>query len=623
MFNIFIILLLACASGFAATGGGGGGAPNVVTISPGANLATYNWQNDTAYQLGEGTYSPGTPSILMSNLMTRTAIGGILLASKTNITIRGVPGGTVIDGRTVGLGELLTLSNCLNIRIEGIEFRGHTNFNWANLPGFSPITTNAGAYIWGSIALMATCSDITFDNIWVNGSVDHGLWDYAASNGALFPNADTPSTNNIQVLNSKFSYCGSFRTNSTTPTTALPQADGTAIVPSGGGWNISGCYFDNNLRGIEPYDEGDAGGKLGFGTIITDCYFKNNFLFAIGPAGSTNAHSVLIANCKIINDRSFNFRGTNFGGANQDVLGYDSYGLFLNGGRGWHVMNTEVAGLWRGGLFIGNGSSFCDDFIIDGLVIRDIYTGTGGAGIGGQIGVVADDAASASSVRRLLMSNVKIINTEVRGFRTTACRDCTFENIDLFNAGVYTTASSANHSGISVGEDSFTVNNPTNVTLRNIRAWSGQNGAGAQAYAVFWAANVYSSSFENWFLVGQAENGGITNKSGSRVSFLGPIKNYAGTVDYAAIAANTAVDTVFTAVGVTTNDMVAVSVPPSIYTGGIAGGELLFGAWGTNSTLTDGQIVLRANNTDTGAATGNPNNSTFHFQARQVRIHGQ
>lgn len=610
--NLFccIVLLFAAHVRGAAflEGGGGGGAPNVVTISPGTDLSQVSWQNDTAYQLGDGGYRVGTPSIILSNFLVGTSYGGTLLANKTNVTIQGVRGQTKIYA-TNGVGEGLFISNCSGINLIDVDYIAYTNFNRNQMPGYSPITTNQGAYLWANIAFYRS-ENLLFKGLYMFGGGDHGVADNAYNNGTLFPISDIKSTNNIVFEDCTFMYQGGFRTNSASGGATSYSLDGASIICTSA--RIRRCHFESTLRGIEIYDEADAGGGVFAEIEITDCTFKNTLSFAIGMAGSTNGHHGLIANCRLYNDRTFSIYGTNWGGASQpDFNTFTSYGLDLSGGRGWRIANTDISGLRTAGVFLGNGNSFCDDFTFNNIYIHDIIDGQSGTGVGLQIGITTDTAAMASSARRARFSNITLKNIAAKGARFTACRDCVVDGITLIDAGLYNTASSESFAALSLGESSFSANTLTNFTLRNV--W----GSGVSAYGIVAASGTVNALVENWTLTGYGENGGVTNKAGANVTFAGASKTFYATIDLPSIGVNSQFTTNFTASGVTTNFSVeTLRIPAQFYASGNTT-NVIYTAWCSNDL-----VYVKFSNNDAVTAADAPS-VRMAATVRQVQIPGQ
>jgi hypothetical protein len=577
----------------------GGGAPAVTIVAPGAGLKAIleASANDKTYQLGVGTYTV-TPSILQSNLAAGNTFTGITLANKTNVTLLGVPGSSIIDG-SVAPGQQLWISNCSGIKIIGVTFIGYTNHASQTFPFNS-------SFIWSSVDLLR-CENVLFENCRIERQADHGLTDKGAeADGGVA--SSPPSTNQMVVRNCYFENIGGFRSG------AL-ATDGTAIVPTG--WTIENCEFRNCLRGIEPYESPGALGQIINNCVIRGNRFYNMVEFAVSTAGATNIHNAIVENNYIRNDYTFSYHGTNFGPGFYESI---CVGYNFNGGRGWLVRNNVARGGMSAGFQFLNSLSFLDDFIVIGNSTIDIDRGSGSVGVGFTIGDSANSAAAASSVRRMMFRENTAINAGsvgYGGFRILGCRDSTFDNNIAIKSHVYTAVDVAN-SAFNVGVAGNSAAFITNLVMRNNLAIDGGIGT---PYGFVLQDNIRNAVFENNDARDYGANGGFTNRSGANVSILGPVKNYSASVDFPSIAGNGVSDIVITAVGVTTNDVITYSLPSQFW--GNPSDKVVFAAWATNSTATDGQIVFRAINNDVAVATVNFAATTVQFQARAVRFHGQ
>lgn len=613
-FFVLVCLLVSCVESFAQVqvrpvSGGGGGAPNVTSLSPGSGFsnAVANLVNGGTLQLGRGTYTVNA-SILNSNFNRSTAFLGITMQDKTNVSILGVPGQTIIDASGSGPGELLWITNCSGVYISGVTFRGYTNHNIAAMPSYGNGTNN-NAYLWAGVNVYR-CANLTFYNCSWIGHSDHGLQDKGAETVGYVAVTDL-STNNIVVDSCYFEDIGQWRTNTTT---SVNNWDGTAIVPTG--WTIRNCTFKNLGRGIEPYNEGDSESRVFYNCAIENNNFYNMVEFAVSPAGSTNGHFVQVIGNKLFNDRIYSYHGSNFGPG--QTFYSPCFGFYWNGGRGWVFKNNLAQGTMQHGFYSVNSLSFLYDGVWEGNTAREIRRGDGSAAIGFVFGDNANTAAAASSVRNGRVLNNFAINCDVAGFQFMSGRDMLIEGNQAYNGTAYTSDNLV-FGGMLFGVSGGTSASLTNWTVRGNRVFADNGGA----YGITLQNNIQNLVFENNEIQGNfVFNGGITNRSGAAVATLGIPKTYGAAVNIASIGINAAVDTVITAAGVTTNDSVTVNIPPQWFVGGAAA-EVSYFAWATNSTATDGQIILRVVNSDTTAATVDFPSVNMVFQARQMRIHGQ
>jgi parallel beta-helix repeat protein len=343
---------------------GSGSAPNVQMLDPGSGLtaALANMTNGGTLQLGAGIYTV-TPSLLNSNLVNGNQFTGATLANRTNITILGIPGRTIVDGSSAP-GEVLWLTNCSTVFIYGTTFIGWTNHNIMEWPLNSQ-------FLWAGVNFLK-CERLTFDTCAIIRHADHGLQDKGAetpSNIASGP----PSTNQIIVRNTYFHDIGSFRTNTSLGTIFV---DGTSIVPTA--MTIENCVFDTVFRGVEPYDENATppNSQRFFNGIVRNSTFINVCDFGISTAGSTNGHNYLIEGNLFQNDQSWSLHGTNFGVSAQPPL---SSGIYNNAGRGWVIRNNTFSGTFTRAIYLFG----VHDNVIEGNRIYSITnrSGVNGAGI--------------------------------------------------------------------------------------------------------------------------------------------------------------------------------------------------------------------------------------------------
>jgi hypothetical protein len=552
--------------------GTGVGLPGrVVSVSSGTGLTAIlsTAVADTTYLLGAGTYTV-TPSIMDSNRVSVNAVQGIVMQNKTNITIRGIPGSTVLNGRA-SAGELLYLSNCSNIRIEGIQFDAWTNHNF--------IAWSFGLnYLWSTLSIYNS-ANVTVDNCFFNGGMDHGVVDYSAQQATL----NTPSTNNIRITNNRFEDYGSWRSLDG----VVVYADGTCIVPVGG-WLIANNTFRYSHRGVEPYE--DSGNFVQKGCIVRDNKAENMAEFFFSNAGSTNIHFGVLSGNYVFNMRTWSWRGTNygFGGYGTDA------GIALNGGRGWRINDNYVEGTFYNAYRIGVSSgSPVDDCELKNNTAVDIDRGDG-LGYGFWIGDnTGDTALKANNVRNLIMTGNSARRCAYGAYRIFSGRDIVFENNTAYQGTLYT-AWAATSSAFLAGRDGYTVNRITNLIVRGNTMMDGGVGA---PYGYVLNDNIQSATFENNISVGYAAVGGLTNRSSSAVAISGHARSFIATIDLPSIGVGSQFTTNFTATGVSTNDAATIHIPAQFYASGNTT-NMVANAWCSNATV----YVKFANNDTVSAA---------------------
>ena len=504
--------------GGAGTGGSGGsnfvtysGVPNVTNLQAGSTLtaALAALANNSTIQLGDGLYTV-TPSILNSNLTAGNAFSGAQLLNKTNITILGVPGRSIIDGSS-GLGECLWVSNCSNIKIIGVTIRGMTNHNFMALPRYG--NSSPPDYLWAGVNVFK-CENVLFENCTIERHTDHGIQDKGSESIAASSSANSPgSTNQMVIRNCYFEDIGGWRTNSTAGGSIA--TDGTAVVCTG--WTIENCKFRNCLRGIEPYDEADANGQVFYNFKAVNNEFYNMIDFAVGMAGSTNAHNGIISGNRLVNRYPQSYHGTNFGA----VLVSVCTGYNINGGRGWKVTDNTAEGSMYAGFSFQNSVSFLDDCLVSRNAVTDINRGDG-ISYGFIVGDSANSANAASSVRRMKFTDNDAYNTPYSGFLIVAARDSIFTGNIGIKANLYSAVNifdTAMKIGIAGNSSAFI----TNIVVNNNTMIDA--GAGAPfGYVV--EDNVRSITFNDNTATGFAIGDGLTNRSAVIISMIRISSNF-------------------------------------------------------------------------------------------------
>lgn len=462
----------------------------LLTTNDNITLSLSNAQNNTTYILSAGNYAL-TPSIMDSNRVAGNAVRGIVMMNKTNVNV--IASGLVeLDGRS-SVGELMYLSNCSNIRIEGASWYGYTNHNFTVLP-------EGTSYLWSTLSIYKS-EFVTVENNFFRGGSDHGIGDYSAQQAVL----NTPSTNGIRILNNRFEDYGSWRTN----TGSAHNADGTCIVPVGG-WLIENNTFKNIHRAVEPYE--DSGNFVQKGVIVRNNKAENIVEFFFSPAGSTNMHNGIVSGNYIFNPAAWSWRGTNYG-----LAGYGAGdGIVLNGGRGWKINDNFVEGSFYNAYRIGLSGAPVGDCELNGNTAINIDRGDV-IGYGFWIGdVAADTALKANNVRGLVMRGNKAFRCANGAYRIFSGRDIVFENNFGYQPAL-TVGNAISSSAFLAGWDGYTVNKITNLTVRFNTMLDG--GVGAM-YGFGFYDNVQSCLFQDNIASGYtgAAGLGVTNRSGTAIA---------------------------------------------------------------------------------------------------------
>jgi parallel beta-helix repeat protein len=560
MLNIFILLLLACVSGFAATGGGGGGAPNVVTISPGANLATYNFQSSNAYYFGKGNYTPGTPSLLQSNLNRSTTFTGILKSNLSQVSFIGVPGQTVINGRG-SLGDSALFLQCTGLYFYGITFLGYTNHNILQLPEMGT-GTNTGAYL-GAIVNLAACEDIVFENCVFDGSWDHGLLDFAANNSG-YPYGNIMSKR-VKLINCRYRDIGGFRRAGGANT----SWDGTCVIP--GAWDADGCVFEDSLRAWEPYDEGDPGEKRFFGATLRNSTIRNMNVGGVLTAGTTNAVDSRVINCAFTNQLGWTYHGSNYTVA-------DEHGAIdWRASDGLIAIGNTIDGVWGSGIF---GYGFTRGEIRNNT-IRHLTNVAGVNAIGIKL----------QGTTNVIVSGNTILAPKTYGMYLYGTKDSVVENNDIRDPGLGT--------GILIA--TFAPFTASNNFIRNnfIKATTGisdQLGGLLPQYI-----------FNNEIVATTK----ISNLSGDNMQVEGPPRVWNYTNDFPSIAAGGSFRTNFPAPGARTNDFGYLMTPDQFFR---LGTNVFPYGWASNDTF---WIWVQ----NVGPAASDPGSVRFKGMVKQVEAY--
>jgi hypothetical protein len=383
-----------------------------VTTNDNVSLILSNAQNNTAYILAPGSYAI-TPSVLSSNLSGGTQYRGITFAGKTNVAILGLKGSTIIDGSSE-YGELLVITNCSGITVDGIAFYGKTNHNWTQV-----IPTN---HIWAGIRI-ANSEKITFQNCDISRHFNHGICDLAA-NFASVP----ASTNQIIIQNNLFEDAGSWRTNFPSP------FDGTAIVPTG--WTVRNNKIKNVFRGIEPYLADNGQPSVIWNCIIENNEIENAYDAGITPAGNTNFHGVRISGNTIRNHPGFAYHGSN-------ALFSSGAAIIWNGGPKWSIDNNIISGAFPYGIQIGGS-------VVDGSIT------------GNRIADMTNNAAAvgiiAETAYRLKISGNRISGAKASAMYLYGLRDSDVSDNQLVNPS---------YSGAGIRIATFGANVASNLNIRN------------------------------------------------------------------------------------------------------------------------------------------------------------
>lgn len=226
---------------------------NVFHVNKDSNLSSIltNAPNNSMILLGQGDWT-NTCSYVFSN----GNLGMFHLRDRTNIEIRGFGQATL---RTVTEGDILNLSNCSNIRLVGIKFRGVKQTNVTQ-------TANYGAVI------PAACKNIEVYGCDFSEIGNHAIVDHGGLAGAF-------QSTNVYIENNTFFWVGSW--------TANLGYDGAGVQMSSY-WKIRNNRFIECSQPIEFFGPNEAVACIH--NIVEDNYIENPVKLGMGENGCTNSY---------------------------------------------------------------------------------------------------------------------------------------------------------------------------------------------------------------------------------------------------------------------------------------------------------------------------------------------
>ncbi len=372
------------------------GISNVVYLNGSSNVvsALSNVVSGTRYVLAKGAEWQVRGDSVKSN-----GLAAINIFNKSNVEIVGY-GATIY---ATNIGDVLYLTNCQNVQIEGLTLKGTVVTNYVAL---GPI-----GVVWGALGYFA-CNDLRLYHNRMIDHHDHGVLDYASQGGNW-----KPATTNIQGRFNFFYNGGSMRTNESS------VKDGTAIVPTGGDWTDNTIMYW--MRGFEPYVENLGGSATVQNTLIARNRIVNSMDDAILTAGSTNAHGLIIEDNVIEWHPGATWRGSNF------IV--SATGININAGQRVKILRNKIYYAPNFDIDVpGNLEKF-------GFVIEDNF-GYGyfyGASGGGGLEVTSSSARMPN--RGFSIKNNKFEFKRGFGIGLTGVRDSEISGNKLINTGLDST----------------------------------------------------------------------------------------------------------------------------------------------------------------------------------------
>ena len=420
---------------------------------------------------------PVTARQVNTNGQGTFAAGGINILSRQNkMTIRGVPGQSILDSAST-VGELFWISNSPGLRIEGLVIKG---FVITNYPSFTNGVTMAGVSVMN-------VSNFYFERNEVIDHFGHGLWDLGDSYNSV-------STNNCFVRWNRFENIGSSRTNASAGTIF---ADGTGVVP--GAWTVEGNYFTACLVGVEPF--GISGEAAYRGCVIRNNVFVNNLIYGIHDGSATNCVELVCEGNRFWNQTNYTRRGSNIvaGSAAIHFRGDDAV-----------IRNNDIGGEWSYGIDIPlTATEQVTGTEIEGNYIHDIYEA---ANLAYGIDIHLDTSTATPGAFGLTVRGNKFSRIEGRALRFYGVRDSVISDNQFINP--YTDG--GGHHAIQLRVNGSTIN--SNILVLNNRFY---RTAGVMTYALFTEAGGKAIRFFDNETFG-ATSGIIDNNIGAelRVRFL-------------------------------------------------------------------------------------------------------
>lgn len=288
------------------------------------------------------------------------AIGAINLFNRSNLTIYGTPGVTILDSPST-VGSLVVLSNCQNITFHGITFKGFVVTNYVTFTG-----NCAGAMSGVGIV---DSSGILFENCQFLDHHNFGLQD-------LGYNFDRLSSN-VTVRACLFQNCGSAITN------CAMTIDGGGIAA--GYWTVEQCVFQDSVRGIEFFALSGTTPNLTHGYTARNNEFRNNLL-SHASADSFLQNGVISGN-RFHNVPGYTRRGSNI---------LNSFRAVWCLGSGTVIKDNRITGQGESGIHINSQFGNITGLQIVGNTISGI-TNPGSAAAGLVLGNTAGGSSAVIS----------------------------------------------------------------------------------------------------------------------------------------------------------------------------------------------------------------------------------
>lgn len=273
---------------------------NVYYVNPDSNLSSIltNAPNNSTIRLGQGNWTNA-----VSRQFSNNVLGMFHLQNKTNITIQGFGRATIV---TTNEGDHMVISNCSNIKLLGINFRGVK-------------TTNADAQALYGAVILAASREIEIANCDFSEIGDHGIIDHIGLAGGF-------QSTNVYVHDNRFFWVGGWHS-------AVLGYDGAGVV-CGSYWRVWRNRFLECQQPIEFFGSFDA--REVVHVSIQDNYLENPTKAGIYDNGQTNNYWQKITGNLIIFDDSKRTVSSN-GLASAD-------GIVLAVGRGVLIEGNTIMG---------------------------------------------------------------------------------------------------------------------------------------------------------------------------------------------------------------------------------------------------------------------------------------
>lgn len=225
---------------------------NVYHVNPDSNLSSIltNAPNNSTIQIGQGFWTNA-----VSRQFSNNVLGMFHLRNKTNITINGFGRATLV---TTNEGDHLVLTNCSNIKIFGLNFKGVKQ------------TNNTQLSLYGAL-IIAASREVEIANCDFSEIGDHAIIDHIGLTGGF-------QSTNVYIHDNRFFWVGGWSDNTL-------GYDGAGVV-LGSHWRVWRNRFIECSQPIEFFGSFEA--REVVHCHVDDNYLENPVKFGMSDNGQTN-----------------------------------------------------------------------------------------------------------------------------------------------------------------------------------------------------------------------------------------------------------------------------------------------------------------------------------------------